>query len=666
MPQEAHAPRGRKVPVALLSTALVACLASKTTEADGRFVAVHNALVATGLAQTGKMQRGVLREGEETKLPVHLELGCSTLVAFGGKGVADIGLALVDGDGTTVAEDKTKAADASVRYCSEKAGDYTLALKMQKGAGDYVTSAWGGAPSLSGAQAQGELARRGTCTDPFALTDGILRGNTKKGQSEDDGSCAANSSSEQVYQLRVDRPTLLKVGFDGRAPAILYLRKNACDDESAEVACSADGRAPGEEGAFAEVLEKGTYYLFVDGYPGQEGPYSLDVTEKPVPSPDEACKTAKPLPLGAPVQGRLSADEIGQKPRCAAYTGPFTPYVFDLAQPMRVRLRAASTAFHPFVFLRKDCKDQTAEMGCSTLLPSMNDSVLVTSLPAGRYWAFVGAENDRTASGAFTLEAEAVPAAGTGNVPGDTCANAIEVKGTGTVSGDTFLAADDGPTCAGASSPAGNLPEVYYRFKLARPTLLEAVPKSSEGAHSLALLSSCGGAPIECSQETLTKELQPGTYWLAVEGPLSASPMSGAGSFDLDLGFRDLGAIKKACDTAPKLERNKTVKGSLRGSASRFAATCVPGSGVDRIYRVEIQDSATYEFNVTATGGWSGGIALRDTCAADSSETACASTDDGYLSTELARGTYYLVVKGGDGTNAGDFELSFRRSPNMP
>ncbi len=289
-------------------------------------------------------------------------------------------------------------------------------------------------------------------------------------------------------------------------------------------------------------------------------------------------------------------------------------------------------------------------------------------MPAGKHWVFVGAENDRAASGSFTLEAEAVPIAGSGNVPGDACANAVEVKGTSVVSGDTFLATDDAVLCGAPPTGAhgAGAPEVFYRFKIQKPTLLEASPKTGEGTHSLALYSSCGSAPIECSPDTLTKELQPGSYWLAVEGGVTANPMSGAGSFELNLGFRDLGGIKKACDSAPKLERNKTVKGSLRGSSSRFGASCVAGNGNDRLYRIDVQDTAVYEITLTVSGGWGGGFALRDTCAADSSELACAGSDDGYLSSELARGTYYLVVKGEDGTNSGDYEITVRRSPNMP
>ncbi len=643
-----------------------ACLVPKTHEVDARYAAVHNALVATGLAQTGKVQRGSLAEGSESKVSVHLGVGCSTIAAFGGNNLRDIYVALIDTDGQTVAEDKGHDPDASIRYCTSVEGDFSLVVKSEKGFGDFLTSVWTGGASTGGPANADTSSARGTCAEPIVLADGITRGSTKRADNNEEGSCSGASGAEQVYQIRIDRPTLFRVGFEGRQDSILYLRKDTCRDESAEIACSADARAMQSDGGgtFAELLDKGVYYLFVDSYQNQEGSYTLDVSTKAVPPIEESCKAATPLPLGVPVSGTLKTDQVGFKPRCISFDGGYMPFAFDLPAPMRVRLHASSTEFHPHVFLRKDCKDAASESGCSALEASMNDAVLVTSLPAGHYVAFVGAENDRLASGRFTLEAEAAPEKGVPNSAGDACANAIEVKGPGLVSGDTFAASDD-TTPACLPSNAGTSPELFYHFKVTKPTRFEAAARTSQGAHAFALYAgACTSAAIQCSSETLSRDLEPGEYWLAVEGQLVESGGSGAGSYDVEFSFVDTQAVRKACASAPRLERNKPLKGSIRGQSARFAMTCAPGGGSDRIYRIDIADAGVYE--VSISGSFKGGMAIRETCADDRSELMCASSDDGSLSLELSQGTHTLVVKGADGSTSGDYELVLRRLANVP
>src|ERR1700751_3417227 len=87
-----------------LST-VVACAAVRSTGSgalEPRFVAVHNALAAMGLAQVGPIHEGSLAEGKEARVPLDLPAGCTTVVAIGGDGVRDLDATLADAQGRAI------------------------------------------------------------------------------------------------------------------------------------------------------------------------------------------------------------------------------------------------------------------------------------------------------------------------------------------------------------------------------------------------------------------------------------------------------------------------------------------------------------------------------------------------------------------------------------
>src|SRR5260370_28327747 len=86
---------------------------------EPRFVAVHNALSAMGLAQIGPIQEGALVEGREARLSLALPAGCVTIVAVGGDGVRDLDATLLDSHAKPLAHDTTTESQAVVRACLE-------------------------------------------------------------------------------------------------------------------------------------------------------------------------------------------------------------------------------------------------------------------------------------------------------------------------------------------------------------------------------------------------------------------------------------------------------------------------------------------------------------------------------------------------------------------
>src|SRR5579863_220227 len=84
----------------------VACASARGTGSGSigpRYVAIHNALAALGLAQVGPIHEGSLAEGGEARVPLDLPAGCTTVVAFGSEGIRDVDARLTDPRGQTLA-----------------------------------------------------------------------------------------------------------------------------------------------------------------------------------------------------------------------------------------------------------------------------------------------------------------------------------------------------------------------------------------------------------------------------------------------------------------------------------------------------------------------------------------------------------------------------------
>ncbi|HEX3342985.1 MAG TPA: hypothetical protein VHS09_00380, partial [Polyangiaceae bacterium] len=146
-------PRPRPRVAACLGLSLVACAAcaacvatrgGRTGALEPRFVAVHNAFAAIGLAQVGPIHEGSLAEGQEARVPVDLAAGCTTVVAFGGDGLRNVDATLTDPKGQVVAHDTTSEPQAVLRACVESADAYVLTVKAAAGGGPWVVATWAG------------------------------------------------------------------------------------------------------------------------------------------------------------------------------------------------------------------------------------------------------------------------------------------------------------------------------------------------------------------------------------------------------------------------------------------------------------------------------------------------------------------------------------------
>jgi hypothetical protein len=660
--------------------AFLACATSKTGELEPRYVAVHNAMAAMGLAQVGPIQQGSLAEGRETRLRIDLGAQCTTIVALGGTGVRDLDVALLDADDKPVAHDTTKDAQAALRTCPDRAGKFTLVVKMAQGGGDFLAATWAGGTSGVGAPATGDAGAMvgtgtGTCDSPIVLGPGTINGNTRHGESEHAGSCASSSSSEIVYLLDVQRRQRVVIDVDATFDSVLYLRRENCADEEAEIACNDDANpnGPGNKRSSSnrtsrldEVLEPGKYFVFVDGYNTDAGAYRLKAEMTDVPSLADVCRTARPLSVGK-ISSQLGNAFDNAHASCGDDAkGPDVVHRFDVATRSRVRITSTSSDFSPVVHVRKQCADDKTEVGCEGSGFGSGEATFVGFLDPNSYTVFADS-SDKEARGRFTLEAETAPENGSG-VPNDACADAlplalIEKR----IEGDTFRARDD----VGGKCATKGMPDVVYRFELPRRSRVTAHFVSQEGAHVLVLAKTCGDPTSELACSSNVDEvLAPGIYSLAVDG----TSEEGLGRYAFTFAARDVSAQENACKAPPVIAPGSKTTGTTAGAGDKFMASCAGREEVqasaDRVFRIDLKQRTRIQL-LLSTPTHDGVLALRKSCidpprqrAPRAAEVTCNDNfqDNRHsrIESTLEAGTYFVVVEGQAGKNEGPFTLEYK------
>jgi hypothetical protein len=651
---------------------LVAACASSSRSGDmePRFIAVHNAFAAMGMAQVGPIERGSLAEGREWRVPFDLAAGCTTVVALGGEGVRDLDASLIDPAGTPVAHDTARDPEAVVRACLERAGTYTLVVKMADGAGDFLAATWSGGAQGSSATAPGAAsgnaptAAVGTCDAPIPIAAGQYTGTTARGESEQEATCASSSSREIVYRLEIATRERATIDVDPHFDSVLYLRKDDCADSEAEVACNDDWQHE-RRSHLDEVLEPGTYYVFVDGLAQETGQYRLTVALDDVPTIAEVCRSARQLAAGIAVSGTTAGAFDSAESSCGeGAKGDDLAYRFDLTTRARVRLTERSSELSPVVHVRRSCTDEQSEMACAE--DGMTDDVATYTgvLDSGAYTVFADANTRAQGSGRFTLLAETTAPQGAG-AQGDTCADAIPLS-SGKIEGDTFSSRDD---IAGSCGAPGGADEVY-RVDVTKRTRITARVARQEGHHIFVLTRACGdrASELACGAQ-IDQTVGPGTYWLAVDG---ATP-NDFGRYVFEARVRDVAGQEAACKSAPLLHPG-TVSGTTDGAGDKFTTSCggreEVQSSPDRIYRLDVARRAHVQLALS-TPTWDGVLVVRRSCidppamnGVFSSEIRC---NNDYEDTRHARvdvvldpGTYYVLVDGHAAGNAGAFTLDYR------
>ncbi len=647
---------------ATTASGALSCGAGRSlSDPSARYFSIHSALQASGLTQVGTINRGQLLDGQGVSLPLDLSTQCVTLVALAGVDSQDIELSVTGADGKQIAKDETRGPDASLRYCPDRPGKYAVQVRLHRGAGPYLVSAWSGGraePVLDGGSAGSAMqSGGGTCESPVMLSPGqTYTGDTEEGRSVEEGSCGNTGARELVYRL--DMPTRQRVTIEVRAQfdSVLYVRKGECNDVDAEVACNDDASGGSRRSRIDEVFEPGTYYVFVDGYGEEEGGFRLTITTRGAGTSSESCSRAPVLASRATVHGEMASSFDSMRASCGRNAkGPDVAYRVDVASRSRVRFTEFAKAFSPAVHLHASCDADAQELGCSERAISPNQASFANLIDPGTYYVFADAANE-VERGEFSLWSETQPEFGEGS-PGDTCGDAVSIsEQQGELVGDTFAARDD----VFSSCSAEGSPEVVYRLDLTRRSRVFASVAQDEGRHHLALRKSCGSdrAEISCGA-IVDQSLGPGLYFLVVDPATS----NAFGRFRLRYRIEDMAATDAICAASPVLRPGSPVSSSTATSDNRFTPTCSASGdqkgSKDRVYKFSL--SKTSQVTMSIEGAiFPAVLSLRGACANAASEISCAHGSSGakvVLRRSLPAGTYYAIVDGrGDGSE-GEFAL---------
>lgn len=252
---------------------------------------------------------------------------------------------------------------------------------------------------------------------------------------------------------------------------------------------------------------------------------------------------------------------------------------------------------------------------------------------------------------------------------GDTCADAAELRATGAyvVPGTTADAADD---VAGGCAETSTAPDRVYSITVDEQTWLEAQVKGFDTV--LYLRTDCADVTTEtmCADDSgppghrgsrIAGWLAPGTHYLIVDGY-----GSDAGEYQLAVSFAR-SSSSDTCEAPVDIPADGTQEiTAMLDSASAqndYQGTC-GGNGGDHVYAFTTTECA----NLIATvGGMDSVLYLRAACesvdAAD--ELACNDDVEGEEDngsaievTDLASGTYYLIVDAYSDSEAGEYTLA--------
>ncbi|MFW6087919.1 MAG: PPC domain-containing protein, partial [Myxococcota bacterium] len=341
---------------------------------EPRFDAVHNALIAAGMSQSGPTQRGSLDEGAQRRLQVRFEGGlCHTLVVLGSGTVRDVNVRVRDEGGEEVATDATDGREAAVRVCPAETSEFQVVVHMARGQGAFVVSSWSGAASdgagtsvATGVASMTAGDGVGTCSEPHPLELGRpVEGDTRRGRGTLDGTCGRGSAPEQVYRFELAERSQVSVRLQATFDAVVYLL-DGCEDEATEKACNDDAEQ-GETGrsAFDVTVDAGTWFVVVDGYRDEAGDYELVVSSSELPPIDEVCRDASELHPGQPTSGTTTSAPDQFQASCAGGSqSPDRVYRIDVPQRSRLRVRQ-ETDHDGSLYLRADCEEPRSELVCN-------------------------------------------------------------------------------------------------------------------------------------------------------------------------------------------------------------------------------------------------------------------------------------------------------------
>ena len=496
----------------------------------------------------------------------------------------------------------------------------------------------------------------GTCGNPLMISCGDnLNGDTNDGQNNLTTYATFNNrtGSELIYAFQTAGGTV-DIQLSGlNADLDLFLVTDCTDPIT-----GADVVASGTNGGtitemISENLVAGTYYIIVDGNQGANSTFDISLT---CTSTNGSCANPITLNCGDNVNG-TNADggsNINTYFDDQSWTGPELIYEIQVpAGNLDIQLTGLTADLD--LFLVTDCTNANGTVAASST-SSGNSESITTTVTAGTYYVLVDGYLGATSN--FSL-------AVTCNTPG-TCTDPIELLCGGNVNGNN---ADGASTIDAYDDNNATAPELIYEFQTAGgqvDILLTGLTEDLDlflltsctvpvGAGDLVDLSINGGTEGEMISQTLAA----GTYFIAVDG------FDGATS-DFNLSITCSGAVG-TCNNPLVLACGNNVAGNNADGASQLNTYFgdADWTGPELIYEFQATGGVV-DFVVSGLTADLDLFLVTDCKDPDNTQLAASTgtSSQESISTNLAAGTYYLIVEGYDGaTSAFNLSVTCSGSP---
>jgi len=127
------------------------------------------------------------------------------------------------------------------------------------------------------------------CADALLLPVvpvGSVAGTTADALADSGAGCGGGATGpDRVYAFTLTEEVRFEAQTDGQYDSVMYLQ-TVCGDLGSEIACD-DDYGPNNGSLLLQILQPGSYYLWVDGYGSASGAYILDYTMRPNPCADD-------------------------------------------------------------------------------------------------------------------------------------------------------------------------------------------------------------------------------------------------------------------------------------------------------------------------------------------------------------------------------------------
>ncbi len=319
--------------------------------------------------------------------------------------------------------------------------------------------------------------------------------------------------------------TAYATSLDGYGYPVVSIRSASCAAPEDEIRCGYGSPA----GAFVRGLAKGTYYVAVSASGPTDVQLEVDVVSPPSTPPlDDTCATAPPLApnhtIGVSLTSHTDDIDLG----CAAIGTVDAAYAVDLAVASDVLLveRIAQGDTGSVSLALASCAGPSSSKACAKNgISPVRASV--RGVPAGSYRAVV----ESARGNPIELTAFVRPSVPPTLVPfADTCAAATSIaESGGFYQGNTANeSADFSAGCDVTGVSSGGAADQILKFTLATKkrvvfdmqgsayaTLLDV--RRGETCPGLEMPGACS-VGYDASRSYLDLTLEPGTYWVQVDG----------------------------------------------------------------------------------------------------------------------------------------------------